>query len=105
MLKAIEVAHAMGLVVIGMTGMSGQRMAALCDHALVTPHTVTPRIQEGHIAMGHALCELVERALFGARGAGGAMRRARAGARSARVTPPPRRSRGTRRSPRVRRTR
>ena len=104
-LKAIELAHAMGLVVIGMTGMSGQRMAALCDHALVTPHTVTPRIQEGHTAMGHALCELVERALFGARGAGGAMRRARAGARSARVTPPPRRSRGTRRSPRVRRTR
>ena len=104
-LKAIEVAHAMGLVVIGMTGMSGQRMAALCDHALVTPHTVTPRIQEGHIAMGHALCELVERALFGARRAGGAMRGARASARSARVTPPPRRSRDARPSPRARRTR
>jgi D-sedoheptulose 7-phosphate isomerase len=64
---AIEVAHQLGLTVIGMTGLKGRRFAALCDIALVTPSDSTPRIQEGHIVMGHALCELVERALFPAR--------------------------------------
>ena len=63
-LRAIEVARALGMVVIGMTGARGRAFAARCDHALVTPHDSTPRIQEGHIAMGHALCELVERSLF-----------------------------------------
>jgi D-sedoheptulose 7-phosphate isomerase len=63
-LAAIEVAHERGMTVLGMTGLKGRRFAALCDLALVTPSESTPRIQEGHIAMGHALCELVERALF-----------------------------------------
>jgi D-sedoheptulose 7-phosphate isomerase len=61
---AIEVAHQQGMTVIGMTGLKGRVFAALCDLALVTPSDSTPRVQEGHIAMGHVLCELVERALF-----------------------------------------
>jgi D-sedoheptulose 7-phosphate isomerase len=61
---AIEVAHQQGLTVIGMTGLKGSDFAALCDLALITPSDSTPRVQEGHIAMGHVLCELVERALF-----------------------------------------
>jgi D-sedoheptulose 7-phosphate isomerase len=61
---AIEVAHQQGLTVIGMTGLKGGDFAALCDFALVTPSDSTPRVQEGHIAMGHVLCDLVERALF-----------------------------------------
>ena len=62
--RAVEVARTLGMVVIGMTGLRGKGFARRCDHALVTPHHSTPRIQEGHIAMGHALCELIERALF-----------------------------------------
>ncbi|MBI1799610.1 MAG: D-sedoheptulose 7-phosphate isomerase [Candidatus Eisenbacteria bacterium] len=62
--RAVETAHALGMTVIGMTGSKGASFAALCDHALVTPHPSTPRIQEGHITMGHALCELIERAMF-----------------------------------------
>lgn len=65
-LQAVAAAHALGMIVIGMTGRRGARFAALCDHALVTPSDVTPRIQEGHIAMGHTICEVVEKALFGA---------------------------------------
>lgn len=80
-LHAIEVAHGLGMTVIGMTGARGQRFARLCDHALITPSDSTPRIQEGHIAMGHALCELIERTLFpvrpGAGRASGAKKRAR----------------------------
>ena len=39
-------------------------MPELCDHCLRTPSDETPRIQEGHIAMGHTLCWLIERAIF-----------------------------------------
>jgi D-sedoheptulose 7-phosphate isomerase len=76
-LAAIDAAHALGMTVIGMTGAGGRRFAARCDLALVTPSEATPRIQEGHIAMGHALCELVERALFPARNAGARAARAK----------------------------
>ncbi|HEV2105020.1 MAG TPA: SIS domain-containing protein, partial [Candidatus Eisenbacteria bacterium] len=62
--RAVRAAHALGMTVIGMTGARGGAFAAQCDIALVTPHAATPRIQEGHIAMGHAFCLLVERALF-----------------------------------------
>lgn len=68
-LRAVETAHALGMIVIGMTGQPGVRFATLCDHVLMTPSAVTPRIQEGHITMGHVLCELVERALFEKTGA------------------------------------
>lgn len=62
--RAVETAHGLGMVVIGLTGQAGASFAALCDHALVTPVAATPRVQEGHIVMGHILCELVERALL-----------------------------------------
>ncbi len=81
-LAAIEAAHRQGMTVVGLTGLKGRRFAALCDLALVTPSDATPRIQEGHIAMGHALCELVERAMFPARARAG--RRGARGARRAR---------------------
>jgi D-sedoheptulose 7-phosphate isomerase len=63
--KAVHAARRLGMTVIGMTGAKGAAFAKLCDHALTTPSPITPRIQEGHIAMGHAMCELIERALFG----------------------------------------
>jgi D-sedoheptulose 7-phosphate isomerase len=70
--RAVRAAHQLKMTVIGMTGAKGGEFAALCDVALVTPSAVTPNIQEGHIAMGHAFCLLVERAMFpdGATGRG-----------------------------------
>lgn len=62
--RCVQVAHRLGMVVVGFTGEKGAEFAAACDVALVTPSRSTPRIQEGHIAMGHAICELIERALF-----------------------------------------
>jgi D-sedoheptulose 7-phosphate isomerase len=62
--RAVHTAHRLGMTVIGMTGSRGATFAELCDVALVTPHAVTSHVQEGHIAMGHALCLVVERALF-----------------------------------------
>jgi D-sedoheptulose 7-phosphate isomerase len=90
--RAVETARRLGMTVIGFTGLEGVEFAAACDVALVSPHRATPRIQEGHLAMGHALCELVERALFPAPAASEKSRRAaratgarsRRGSRSAR---------------------
>ncbi len=65
--RVVKTAHRLGMTVIGMTGAKGAEFAALCDVALVSPHEATPRIQEGHITMGHAFCLIVERALFPAR--------------------------------------
>ncbi len=67
---AVRAAHALEMQVIGMTGAKGSEFAAMCDVALVTPSVSTPNIQEGHIAMGHAFCLLVERTLFPGAAAG-----------------------------------
>lgn len=37
----------------------------LCDISMKMPSTITPRIQEGHITVGHIICQLVEEILFG----------------------------------------
>lgn len=63
-LRAVEEARKKKLIVVGMTGESGGKMASLCDFLLNVPSTDTPRIQEAHIMMGHILCELAESRLF-----------------------------------------
>jgi D-sedoheptulose 7-phosphate isomerase len=67
--RAVATAKRLGMTTIAMTGAKGGAFAASCDVALVTPHAVTSHIQEGHIAMGHALCLIVEKAIFGDRAA------------------------------------
>ena len=63
-LRALEAARAKGLVTIGFTGNRGGPMHELCDHVLATPSADTPKIQEGHLIIGHILCGLVERTMF-----------------------------------------
>ena len=63
-LKALRVARDKGLITVGLTGRGGGELPGLCDHCLNTPSDSTPRIQEGHIAMGHTICLLIERQLF-----------------------------------------
>jgi D-sedoheptulose 7-phosphate isomerase len=64
-LRALGTARETGLVTIGLTGSRGGPMVGLCDHLLQVPSAETPKIQEGHLIVGHILCGLVERALFG----------------------------------------
>ena len=61
---ALQVAREMGLVTVGFTGNRGGSMNALCDHLLAMPAAETPRIQEGHLVLGHILCGLIESTLF-----------------------------------------
>jgi D-sedoheptulose 7-phosphate isomerase len=63
-LSALRVAREKGLVTVGMTGRGGGQMPELCEHLLRVPSDSTPRIQEGHIAMGHAICQIIEAQLF-----------------------------------------
>jgi D-sedoheptulose 7-phosphate isomerase len=58
--RALEVAGAMGIARIGLLGGSGHPAAGLCEHAIVVPSSETARVQETHITIGHALLELVE---------------------------------------------
>jgi D-sedoheptulose 7-phosphate isomerase len=59
-LRALETARGMGIVTVGLLGGDGGPARALCDHPLVIPSDVTARIQEAHIALGHAVLELLE---------------------------------------------
>ena len=59
-------ARALGATVIGLIGRGGGALAPACDIAIVVPSDSTQRIQEAHIAIGHILCDAVERGLFGA---------------------------------------
>lgn len=63
-LQAISMARKRKMTIIGLSGGSGGRMLANCDIAIVIPSTNVQHIQEGHIATGHLLCELVERSLY-----------------------------------------
>lgn len=63
-LAALEAARAAGLVSIGFTGQAQGPMDALCEICIHVPSDRTPRIQEGHEALGHAICALVEAELF-----------------------------------------
>jgi len=64
-LQAAKMAKSKKMEVIGMTGASGGKLAAEVDYLLNIPSIDTPRIQECHIQLGHIICELVEKKIFG----------------------------------------
>lgn len=64
-LKGLEVCKEKGIITVGLTGLSGGKMADLCDYCIKVPSNETPRIQESHILIGHIICAIVEEAIFG----------------------------------------
>ncbi len=65
-LRAVDVCRELGIKTIGLTGGDGGTLARLVDLCLrVSASTHAARIQETHILIGHVLCELVDRRLFG----------------------------------------
>jgi D-sedoheptulose 7-phosphate isomerase len=61
---ALEAARAKGAVTIGFAGERKARIDDVCDMVLHVPSTLTPRIQECHITVGHVICDVVEKELF-----------------------------------------
>lgn len=62
-LAGVEAARVGGLFTVGLTGKGGGELAGLVDLAIRVPSDETPRIQEAHISIGHAICEVVDQAL------------------------------------------
>ena len=67
-LEAVNVAHEVGVHVVGLTGNGGGKIAAALassDVSICVPHKVTARIQEVHLLVLHCLCDVIDHELFG----------------------------------------
>ena len=64
-IRAIEEANRIGLITIGLSGNKGGVMIEACNFALEVPSDSTPKIQEGHLVLGHIICGLIEDDIFG----------------------------------------
>ena len=64
-INAFEVAKEKNIITVALTGRDGGVMAKMADIALVVPSDSTPRIQEAHILIGHILCDIIEKEIFG----------------------------------------
>ncbi|MDD5348299.1 MAG: D-sedoheptulose 7-phosphate isomerase [Candidatus Omnitrophica bacterium] len=60
---AMRQAKKMGLKTVALTGGDGGELVKLADVSLMVPSSVTARVQEAHITIGHIICELVEQEL------------------------------------------
>lgn len=64
-INAIHKAKEMGVTTIALSGKGGGDIRSIADINIIVPSDETPRIQESHILVGHIICELVERGMFG----------------------------------------
>jgi len=64
-IKAFESAKKKNIFTVALVGRDGGTMAQIADIALVVPSNATPRIQESHILIGHILCDIIEKEIFG----------------------------------------
>jgi len=64
MIKAIKIAHDIGIKTLGLTGKGGGEMGTLVDYHLNVESNDIPRIQEVQITLSHIICELVEQELL-----------------------------------------
>ena len=62
-IAAFAQAKTQQVTTVGLTGGSGGKMVGRCDICICVPSSVTARIQEVHLTIGHILCGLVEDAL------------------------------------------
>ncbi len=64
-IKAFASAKKKNIITVALTGRDGGEMAKIADIALVIPSNSTPRIQESHILIGHIICDIIEKEIFG----------------------------------------
>ena len=65
LLRAADAARGKGVATVAFLAKGGGRLRERVDHAVVVPTDATARAQEMHLALGHVVCELVDRALAG----------------------------------------
>jgi len=64
-INAFESAKAKGITTVALVGRDGGQMGKMADYVIIVPSNSTPRIQESHILIGHILCDIIEKTLFG----------------------------------------
>lgn len=64
-IRAIKKAKEKGMITIGLLGKTGGKMKNECDYSICIPSENVQRIQESHITVGHILCEITEREIYG----------------------------------------
>jgi len=62
--RAVQVASAIGMSTIGLTGAKGSKLSVLCDAAVCVPEQETFKVQELHLPVYHALCCMLEEEFF-----------------------------------------
>ena len=62
-LRAVADCKSRGILTVGLTGETGGKLAEIADLCLKVPHRQTSTIQEAHLAVGHVLCDLIEKSL------------------------------------------
>jgi phosphoheptose isomerase len=63
-IRAIQVAKAIGMSTVGFTGQDGGKMKNLCNVTICVPKNSTPDIQELHLPVYHAICLILEEEFF-----------------------------------------
>ena len=63
-IRAVIATKELKIKTVGFLGGHVGKLKAIVDLAIIVPSDSTLRIQEAHIAMGHIICELVERMLY-----------------------------------------
>jgi D-sedoheptulose 7-phosphate isomerase len=64
-IAALKWARENEVLTIGLSGHSQTEMDLYCDLILHVPSSVTARVQESHITVGHIICAHVEEMIFG----------------------------------------
>jgi D-sedoheptulose 7-phosphate isomerase len=63
-IRGLEKANEKGAITVGFTGKKPNQIEKIVHYCVKIPSSDTPRIQEGHITVGHIICYLVEKELF-----------------------------------------
>lgn len=62
-LRAAKVAKEKGAITAALLGKDGGKIKDIVDHPVIVKNNVTARVQESHICIIHAICELAEEKL------------------------------------------
>ena len=64
-IRALKLGERKGTITVAFTGKNADKLKDFVDYLVPVPSEKTPHIQESHIMIGHIICYLVEKELFG----------------------------------------
>lgn len=62
---AFEQAKKMGITTVALVGEKGGIMKDIANYFIAVPATTSAHIQEMHLAIGHLICDLIEKKMYG----------------------------------------